>query len=79
MIRAERRDELAGYLRERGIEVLISWPKPMHHNQALGLSHFKLPKTEKISREVISLPLYPELEEDQLDFVVASIHRFYKQ
>ena len=79
VIRAERRDELAGYLRERGIEVLISWPKPMHHNQALGLSHFKLPKTEKISREVISLPLYPELEEDQLDFVVASIRRFYKQ
>jgi len=79
VIRAERRDELAVYLRERGTEVLISWPKPMHHNQALGLSHFKLPETEKISREVISLPLYPELEEDQVDFVVESIRRFYKQ
>jgi len=79
VIRAERRDELAGYLRECGIEVLISWPKPMHHNQPLGLSHFKLPETEKVSREVISLPLYPELEEDQLDFVVESIRGFYKQ
>jgi len=76
VIRSKRRDELASHLRENGIETLISWPLPMHHQKALNLGHFKLPETEAISREVLSLPLYPELSDDKVEFVIESIRRF---
>lgn len=77
VIRAQDRDRLVAHLRERGVEILISWPKPMHHQQALGLSHFQLPMTEQLSREVLSLPLIPELSDEQVQFVVKSIREFY--
>ena len=79
VIRAQERDKLVAYLRESGIEILVSWPRPMHHHQALGLSHFKLPETERVSREVLSLPLYPELPDEQVEFVIDAIRKFYKR
>jgi len=78
VVRAEKRDELVAYLRECGIEVLISWPKPMHHQQALGLGHFHLPETERISKEVISLPLNTEISNEQVEYVIESIGEFYR-
>jgi len=78
VIRARDRDRLVAYLKENGVEVLISWPKPMHHHEALNLKHFNLPMTEQISREVISLPLFPELSNEQVEFVVDAIHKFYR-
>ena len=50
----------------------------MHYHEALGLKHFHLPKTEQISNEVLSLPMYPELSDDQVGYVVDAIHKFYK-
>ena len=78
VIRAKERDRLVAYLGEKGIEVLISWSKPMHHHDALRLKHFHLPKTEQISNEVLSLPMYPELGDEQVEFVVESIRNFYR-
>ena len=59
VIRCKERDNLVAHLRKSGIEVLISWPTPLHKQKALGLSHFNLPMTESISAEVVSLPMYP--------------------
>ena len=78
VIRAKERDRLVTYLRKESIEILVSWPKPMHHHEALGLKHFHLPKTEQISDEVISLPMYPELSDEQVEIVIRSIYDFYK-
>lgn len=78
VVRAQHRDKLVAHLRECGIEVLISWPKPMHHQEALGLGHFHLPETEEISKEVISLPLNTEISNEQVEFVIESIRNFYK-
>jgi dTDP-4-amino-4,6-dideoxygalactose transaminase len=78
VVRAQKRDKLVSHLNECGIEVMISWPKPMHHHKGLGLGHFRLPETERISREVISLPLYPELSDDKVEYVIKSIHDFYR-
>jgi len=78
VIRAQRRDELVDHLRANGIEVLISWPKPMHHHQALGLGQFSLPETEKICREVLSLPMNAEIENDEVRYVCESIRIFYR-
>lgn len=78
VVRTKRRDELVSYLTENGIEILISWPIPMHHQKTLSLGHFKLPETEAISKEVLSLPMYPELSDEQVEFVIESIRRFNK-
>ena len=79
VVRAEKRDELASHLKECGIEVLISWPKPMHQQAGLGLGHFHLPETEKVSKEVISLPIYPELTDDKVKYVIESTRSFYRK
>jgi len=78
VVRAQERDKLVTYLNERGIEVLVSWPKPLHHQQALGLGHFHLPETERISKEVVSLPLNTEISDEQVEFVIESIRNFYE-
>jgi dTDP-4-amino-4,6-dideoxygalactose transaminase len=76
---SSQRDKLVAHLKESGVETLISWPIPMHRQKALGLSHFRLPETERISNEVLSLPMYPELSHDQVAYVVESIRRFYRK
>ena len=78
VIRSDNRDELVAYLLQEGIEILVSWPKPLHKHKALNLNNFNLPLTEQISREVLSLPLHPELSDLDVKFVVDSLHQFYK-
>jgi len=78
VLRAERRDQLAQYLKEKGIETLIKDPLPLHHHPLIGLSHFRLPLSEQLAKEVISLPLYPELTDGQIDYVIDQIHSFYQ-
>ena len=79
VIRAKERDKLVAHLRESGIEILISWPKPMHHHEALGLKHFHLPETEQISNEVLSLPMYPELTEKEIGYITKKIKLFISE
>ncbi|MDD5773377.1 MAG: DegT/DnrJ/EryC1/StrS family aminotransferase [bacterium] len=79
VIRSKKRNELVAYLRSSGVEVLISWPTPVHKQKALGLSHFKLPVTERISAEVLSLPIYPELTNDEAEYVIDTIRNFFKK
>lgn len=79
VIRSNKRDELVKYLREQGIEVLISWPVPTHHHEALNLKGFKLPETENLSRTVISLPMYPEIKNEHIEYVIGTIKKFYHQ
>lgn len=78
VIRTERRDDLVQFLEANGIETLVSWRTPNHLQKFLGLSNFRLPITERISREVISLPMYPELTDEQVAYVADTISRFFK-
>ncbi len=77
VIRCDKRDDLVKYLQSCGIEVLISWRVPMHKQKALGLEHFKLPMTERVSAEVISLPMYPELTDEEVEFVIDRVKEFF--
>jgi dTDP-4-amino-4,6-dideoxygalactose transaminase len=77
VIRCKKRDELLAYLQETGIEVLVSWRVPMHKQRTLGLNHFKLPVTERISTEVVSLPMYPELTDEEVEFVIEAVRKFF--
>lgn len=77
-----RRDELREYLRDRGIETLVHYPVPVHHQPAYrgrpaaGLKC--LPAAESAAREVLSIPMYPELAERGVRTVARAINAFFK-
>jgi len=79
VIKAEKRDELFSFLKDRGVETLIKDPVPNHWHKDLGLTDFKLLQSEKLAKEVISLPMYPELEDSQVQYVISQIKEFYGQ
>lgn len=60
-------------------EILVSWSKPMHHHDALSLGHFHLPKTEQISNEVLSLPMYLTLTKEETDYIIGKINNFFSE
>jgi dTDP-4-amino-4,6-dideoxygalactose transaminase len=81
-IRAPRRDELQEYLRDWGIPTEVYYPSPLHVEPAfayLGYRDGDFPNAEAACREVLSLPIYPELTLDQQRAVVATISRFYQR
>jgi dTDP-4-amino-4,6-dideoxygalactose transaminase len=76
VIRTERRDELASFLRERGIGVGIHYPEPPHLSlaySALGYRPGDFPVTEALAGELLSLPIYPGISEEQLQTVVEGV------
>jgi dTDP-4-amino-4,6-dideoxygalactose transaminase len=77
VLRVQKRDELFDFLKEKGVETLIKDPIPLHHQLALGLSNFSLPYTEQLAKEVISLPMYPELKDKEAKYVIDCIKKFY--
>ena len=77
VVRARDRDSLATYLKENGVEILIKDPVALHRQTALNLGKFRLPVSERLAQEVISLPLYPELTDDQVDYVIDCVRKFY--
>jgi dTDP-4-amino-4,6-dideoxygalactose transaminase len=79
VLRAERRNELVSFLREKGVETLIKDPIPNHWQKGLGLSGFKLPITERLADEIVSLPMYPELDEEQIQYVISCVKEFYSK
>jgi len=77
-IEAKDRDRLVAFLKEKGIEILISWGgKGVHQFESLGLARFHLPRTERLFQEVLMLPLHTELTHDQIEYVSHAIHEFY--
>ncbi|HUT68644.1 MAG TPA: DegT/DnrJ/EryC1/StrS family aminotransferase [Dehalococcoidales bacterium] len=79
VIQAPERDKLATFLKDAGVETLIFVPKPYHFQPALKLSQFRLPITERVAGEALSLPMYPELDNRQVEIVVDSVRKFFKR
>ncbi len=80
-LRVERRDALQAHLKAQGIGSAVYYPVPLHLQPCfahLGYKTGQLPATERASHEVLSLPVYPELTQAQLDQVVSAIRGFYK-
>ncbi|MFQ5585202.1 MAG: DegT/DnrJ/EryC1/StrS family aminotransferase [Thermodesulfobacteriota bacterium] len=79
VIRCGRRDELQRYLVENGVGTLIHYPIPVHLQKAyedLGLKRGALPVAEECCNEVLSLPIFPELHEDDVERVCGLINTF---
>jgi len=80
-LRVERRDELQAHLKRHGIGSAIYYPVPLHLQPCfshLGYRPGRLPESERASAEVLSLPVYPELTQGQLDCVIETIGGFYR-
>jgi dTDP-4-amino-4,6-dideoxygalactose transaminase len=79
-IRCEDRDRLREHLGSRGIPTEVYYPIPLHLQPAfsyLGYECGQFPHSEKASREVLALPIFPELTEEQQLSVVQAIAKFY--
>lgn len=77
VIRTTKRDQLVNHLTEHGVETMISWSIPMYRQPLLEPNTIHLPETEKICQEVLSLPMYPELTDNDVSYVIDVIAKFY--
>ena len=73
VIRVKERGSLQAYLRSKDIGATVHYPVPVHLQPAYGKNAVSLPNTEIAAREVLSLPMYPELTESEVQFVIDSI------
>jgi dTDP-4-amino-4,6-dideoxygalactose transaminase len=79
-VRTDRRDALAGFLRELGIATGLHYPEPPHLSAAyasLGLGPGSFPVTETLAAELLSLPIFPTISVEQLETVVSGIRDFF--
>lgn len=77
-----KRDELAAHLKEKGIGYAIYYPLPLHLQKCfayLGYKKGDFPVAERICEEVIALPIFPELEEDEIGYVCDEVSAFYRK
>jgi len=80
VIESEKRDKLQQYLKDRGIETIIHYPVPIHLQKPYRLQGYKkgmFPVTEEKSRRILSLPMFPELTEREIEYVCKSISSFF--
>ncbi|HEV2147113.1 MAG TPA: DegT/DnrJ/EryC1/StrS family aminotransferase [Longimicrobiaceae bacterium] len=75
-----RRDDLAAFLRERGVGSSVYYPVPLHLQECfayLGCRQGEFPESERAAREVLSIPVFPELTEAQREHVAGAIREFF--
>ena len=81
VIRTPQREALTAHLKSLGIECGIHYPVPLHLQLPCGENNFgtyRLPRVEKASQEILSLPVYPELNEDEIDYVIEAMKDFFQ-
>ena len=79
VVEAPDRDALAAHLEARAIATLVHYPSPVHGHppyRQLGNGPVPLPVAERLSARILSLPMYPELRDDEVDHVAAALHAF---
>jgi dTDP-4-amino-4,6-dideoxygalactose transaminase len=80
-IRATERDKLQKHLNSQGIATAIYYPMPLHLQEVykpLGHKAGDFPVSEHAAKEVLSLPMYPELEDEHIEYIAGQIKLFYK-
>ena len=80
VIRVAQRDKLMEFLLNEGISTIIHYPIPIHLQPAYKYLNYEkgiLPVTEKLTEEIVSLPIFPDLEDDEVEYVIKSIKKFY--
>jgi dTDP-4-amino-4,6-dideoxygalactose transaminase len=81
VIQTNDRDGLQNYLTEKGIQTLIHYPVPAHLQKAYAYRGYKLgdlPVTEYTTRRILSLPMFPQLTDEQVDLVIAEVRQYHR-
>ncbi len=81
VIQTDERDQLIEFLLEREVQALIHYPIPAHMQKAYAYLNYKpgsLPATEYVTKRIVSLPMFPQLTDEQVDYVIESIKAFYE-
>ena len=79
VIRSKTRDKLQERLKDKGIVTSIHYPDPIHFQPAyqdLGYKKGDFPISEKYAAEILSLPMFPELTKDEIEFIAQAIMEF---
>lgn len=82
VIKTSRRDKLMEWLMKKGVDTGIHYPIPVHLQKSynnLGYPIGSLPVTERVANEILSLPLYPEITEDEILYVAKMLKMFYSE
>ena len=82
MIRTSKRDELAEFLKKKGIGIGYYYPIPLHKQKAyleFFSKPYELPIAEKLAQELLAIPLYPELHQDEIEYILESIFEFFQK
>src|SRR5208337_785262 len=82
VLRISVRDEVQTYLRRNGVGTEVYYPVPLHLQECFAYLGYKpgdLPESERAAKEVLALPMFPELREDEQHRVVAAIAEFYSR
>ena len=80
VVRGPRRDQLADHLKALGIGVGVHYPIPSHLQPALanlGYKEGSLPVCERVAKEILTLPMYPHMKEEEVRYTVEGIRSFY--
>ena len=80
-VRSQKRDSLQKYLAENGIATGLHYPIPLHLQPCfkdLGYEKGDFPVSEELAEQGLSLPMFPELTDDQLEYISGKIHKFFK-
>jgi dTDP-4-amino-4,6-dideoxygalactose transaminase len=78
--RSPRRDALRAHLAERGVESEVYYPEPLHLQPcfaSLGARAGDFPRAEAAAREVLAIPVHPELRDEQRQHVAACVRAFF--
>jgi len=81
-VKAPERDRLKKYLTEKQIASAVFYPKPLHLQRCfayLGYKQGSFPIAERLAGQVLSLPIYPELKNEQIEYVAKTILEFYEK
>lgn len=79
-IRTPKRDGLRQYLTEKGVGTAIHYPQPLHFQEALKYLGYKegdFPEAEKAAKEVLSLPIHNTLTDEEVEYVITTIKKFF--
>lgn len=83
VVRCKNRDSFISFMKERGIGCALHYPKAVHQQPAysgrLAMSPGGLPVTEQLCSEIVSLPMYPQLKMEELDYICRSAHEWAKE
>ncbi|MEK6935089.1 MAG: DegT/DnrJ/EryC1/StrS family aminotransferase [Nanoarchaeota archaeon] len=79
VVQTKKRDELLKFFEKNGISAGIHYPVPIHlqkHFDYLGFKEGEHPNTEEVSKRIISLPMFPELKKEEIEFVCEKVKEF---